>query len=62
MEGTTTGMASVITSLTSGLTAGTFFDVVKDLMPFVIIMVPVSLGLMFLRKLIKGAGQGKTKF
>lgn len=61
MEGTT-GMASVISALTSGLTAATFFDVVKDLMPFVIIMVPVSLGLMFLRRLIKGAGKGKTKF
>lgn len=61
MEGTT-GMSSVISALTSGLTAATFFDVVKDLMPFVIIMVPVSLGLMFLRRLIKGAGKGKTKF
>lgn len=61
-EATGTGMSDVISSLTTGLTASTFFGVVKDLMPFVIVMVPVSLGLMFLRKLIKGAGKGKTKF
>lgn len=62
LEATGTAMSDVITALTTGLTASTFFGVVKDLMPFVIVMVPVSLGLMFLRKLIKGAGKGKTKF
>lgn len=62
LEATGTAMSDVITALTTGLTASTFFGVVKDLMPFVIVMVPVSLGLMFLRRLIKGAGKGKTKF
>lgn len=64
MEGTVTagGMDSVITALTSGLTAETFFSVVADLMPLVIVLVPVALGVYFLRKLIKGAGKAKVRF
>lgn len=54
-------MASVIEALTTELTAAKFFAVVADVMPFVIVMVPVSLGLYLLRKLIRGAGSGKTK-
>lgn len=59
-----TGMSDVITALTGegGLTAATFFGVVKDLMPLVVMLVPVSLGVYFLRKLIKGAGHAKVKF
>ncbi len=55
-------MEDVITALTTGLTADKFFEVVADLMPFVIVIVPVALGLYFLRKLIKGAGKGKVRF
>ena len=55
-------MSDVITALTTGLTADKFFEVVADLMPFVIVIVPVALGLYFLRKLIKGAGKGKVRF
>ena len=55
-------MSDVITALTTGLTTDKFFEVVADLMPFVIVIVPVALGLYFLRKLIKGAGKGKVRF
>lgn len=64
MEGgaTVTGMSEVITGLTSGITAETIFAVVADLVPFIVVMVPVALGLYFLRKLVKGAGKGKVRF
>lgn len=60
--GAATGMSAVITKLTTGLTAETFFTVVADLMPLVITLVPVALGVYFLRKLIKGAGKAKVRF
>lgn len=58
------GMKSVIDALTgeSGLSAATFFGVVKDLMPLVVMLVPVALGTYFLRKLINGAGKAKVRF
>lgn len=59
---TPTGMAAVISALTTALTPATFFNLIADLMPFLTVMVPVALGLMFLRKMIKGAGKGKVKF
>lgn len=55
-------MDAVITSLTTGLTPTVFFDIVADIVPFIIVMVPIALGLYFLRKLVKGAGKGKVKF
>ena len=54
-------MEAVITELTTGLTPASFFAIVADVMPFVLVMIPVSLGLYLLRRLIKGAGSGKTK-
>lgn len=57
-----TGMDAVVSGLTSGLTPAVFFDTVADIIPFVIILVPVCLGLYFLRKLIKGSGKGKVRF
>lgn len=62
METTVTGMDAVISALSTGITSDVLFGTVADLMPFVIVMVPFSLGLYFLRKLIKGAGHGKVKF
>ncbi len=59
---TPTGMSAVISALTTGLTPSVFFATVADIMPFVILLVPVCLGLYFLRKLIKGAGKGKVRF
>lgn len=55
-------MDAVITALTTGLTPTVFFDIVADIVPFIIVMVPIALGLYFLRKLVKGAGKGKVKF
>lgn len=59
---TATGMTEVVSALTSGITAETIFGVVADVIPFVIVIVPVALGLYFLRKLVKGAGKGKVRF
>lgn len=61
---TPVGMAAVISALTgaNGLSASTFFSVVADLMPLVVLLVPISLGVYFLRKLIKGAGKAKVRF
>lgn len=58
------GMSAVVTALTgeNGLTANTFFSVIKDLMPLVVTLVPVALGLYFLRRLVSGAGKAKVKF
>lgn len=56
------GMEAVITALKTGLTADSFFTVVADLVPFIVVLVPVALGLYFLRKLVKGAGKGKVRF
>lgn len=62
MEGAAAGsMGSVVTQLTTGVTSSTIFAVVGDVMPFVITMIPIALGLYFLRKAIKGAGKGKVR-
>lgn len=57
-------MTGVVTALTGdgGLTANTFFSVITDLMPLVVMLVPIALGLYFLRRLISGAGKAKVKF
>ena len=60
----TNGMSSVVTALTNsstGLTADTMFGVVADLVPFIVMIVPVALGVYFLRKLVKGAGKAKVR-
>lgn len=58
---TATGMAAVISALTTGLTPAVFFGIVADLVPFIIVLVPVSLAVYFLRKLVKGAGKAKVR-
>lgn len=58
------GMSAVISALTNsstGLTASTMFGVVADLVPFIVMIVPVALGVYFLRKLVKGAGKAKVR-
>ena len=62
METTVTGMDAVISALTTGITSEVMFATLADIMPLVITLVPFSLGLYFLRKLVKGAGHGKVKF
>lgn len=64
LDAVTTDMSSVISALTnatSGLTASSFFGVVADLVPFIVMIVPVALGTYFLRKLVKGAGKAKVR-
>lgn len=61
----TKGMSTVVSALTNsstGLTADTMFGVVADLVPFIVMIVPVALGVYFLRKLVKGSGKAKIKF
>lgn len=55
-------MEPVVSTLVTGLTPTVFFDTVADLVPFIIVIVPVALGVYFLRKLIKGAGKAKVRF
>ena len=67
MEGaaTTNAMSNVVSALTNsttGLNASTMFGVVADLVPFIVMIVPVALGVYFLRKLVKGAGKAKVRF
>ncbi len=56
------GMADIVSQLTTGVTPATIFGVVKDVMPFVIAMIPIALGLYILRKVVKGAGHAKVRF
>lgn len=53
---------SALTNTTSGLSASNMFGVVADLVPFIVMIVPVALGVYFLRKLVKGAGKAKVRF
>lgn len=57
-----TGMSAVITALTTALTEEKFFSVIAELVPFIVVMVPIALGVYFLRKLVKGAGKAKVRF
>lgn len=54
-------VVSALTNSTTGLTDATFFTVVAELVPFIVMLVPVALGIYFLRKLIKGASKGKVR-
>lgn len=55
-------VVSALTNSTTGLTAATMFGTVADLVPFIVMIVPVALGVYFLRKLVKGAGKAKVRF
>lgn len=57
-----TSVISALTNSTSGLTASTFYGVIGELVPFIVMIVPISLGIYFLRKLVRGAGKAKLKF
>lgn len=54
-------MEAVITALTTGLTEAKFFSVLAELVPFIIMIVPVAFGFYLFRRLIKGAGKGKAR-
>jgi hypothetical protein len=55
-------MTDVVLALTTALTPTVFFGIIADLVPLIVVLVPISLGLYFLRKLVKGAAKGKVKF
>lgn len=63
MGGTVTNsMSEIVSALNTGITSETLFATVADLMPWVITLTIASLGLYFLRKLVKGAAKGKVRF
>lgn len=62
MEGATTGMAGIVSALSTGLSADNLLAVVAQLVPFIIVIVPAVLGIYFLRKLVKGASKAKVRF
>lgn len=57
-----TGMAAIVQQLTTGLTAANLLSVVGEVIPFVITIVPIALGIYFLRKALKGASKAKVRF
>lgn len=59
-SGATGSMAGVVSQLNTGVTSSTIFSTFGDLMPWVISLIIASLGLYYLRKLIKGASKGKV--
>lgn len=55
-------MSGFVTALTTGLTPATFYGVLTDMVPWIAVVVVVSLGFYFLRRSIKGVGnKGKLK-
>ena len=64
LDTVTTDMSSVISALTNsttGLSASNFFGVLVDIVPFIVMIVPIALGIYFFRKLVKGAGKAKVR-
>lgn len=55
-------MEAVVTALTTSLTPAVFYGQIAALVPLLIVLVPIALGLYFLRKVVKGAAKGKVKF
>lgn len=60
MGETATGMESIVSQLTTGITSSGLFGTVSQIIPFVIIMVGFAFGYKVLRKAIKKAGGGKV--
>lgn len=60
---TATGMTGFITALTgaNGVTADSLWSVLTNLVPYLIIIIPVALGFYFVRKLIKGTAKAKVR-
>ena len=55
-----TGMSSIVTQLTTGITSAGLFGTVSEIFPFVIIMIGFAFGYRVLRKAVKGASKGKA--
>ena len=62
VTGAMSTVVSALTNSTNGLTASTMFGVVAELVPFIVMIVPVALGVYFLRKLVNGSGKAKVRF
>lgn len=55
-------MNNAIGALTTSVTAGSLWGAFEGIVPVLAVIIPVSLGLYFARKLIKGAGnKGQTR-
>lgn len=52
---------SALTAAETGLTEAKLFAVITELVPFLVLIIPIALGLYFLRKLIKGSAKGKVR-
>lgn len=64
LEATGKAMSDVVNALvdpTTGLNATTYFGVLKDLVPYIVMLTPVALGVYFLRKLVKGGQKAKVR-
>ena len=59
----TTAMGSFISALTgtNGSTANSLWCVLTELVPYLVIIIPVALGFYFVRKLIKGTAKAKVR-
>lgn len=55
-----TGMTSIVSQLTTGITSAGLFGTVAQIIPFVIVMVGFAFGYKVLRKAVKGASNGKA--
>ena len=55
-------MSDLIATITEDINAGTLTASITDLVPYIVMIVPVALGIYFLRKLIKGTAKGKVRF
>lgn len=60
---TSSAMSGFITALTgeNGITAASFWGVMTDLVPYLVVILPVALGFYFVRKLIKGSAKAKVR-
>ena len=56
-------MSDFITALTgtNGITANSLWSVLTNLVPYLVIIIPVALGFYFVRKLIKGTAKAKVR-
>ena len=57
-----TGMGAVVEALKTGLSAEVIMGTFAELVPYLVIIVPVALGVYELRKLVKGAAKAKVRF
>lgn len=55
-------MEALITALTTAVTPTVLVAQVTQLVPFLAIVIPFSLGIYFLRKMVKGVSKAKVKF